>query len=496
MRRGFGLRLAQLGLLLFGLLGAAGSGASSVFAQESESAALDLQQAFNRIAETVGPAVVSISTEQIERVREYYRVNPFYRQNREQFFEEFYRRYEEGAPMREQRRFGLGSGVVIDEAGLILTNDHVVANADKITVTFSDGREVEGVVKAKDRRSDLAVIQVPAENLTVAHLGNSDLVRTGNWAVALGNPFGIVGSGAGSVGPEPTLTVGVISALGRSLPRTPGVTRDYSGLIQTDAAINPGNSGGPLVNIKGEVVGINVAIFSSSQGYEGIGFAIPSNKVQRLLQSLKEGRSVSYGWLGVQVQPLSANLAEYFASEPNEGVLIYTVLPDGPADKAGLEPGDVIVSYGSRPIRATPDLIQAVSSTEPGDTVDLEIVREGKHRSVEVRIGDSESQMTEEPREDEPRVSSGWRGMHVTGVSPVVIERFDLPFETSGVIVIRVEADSAAGRAGIRPGDMILELDRKRIKSLKDYEKRINEVKDNALVKTTRGFIVVETEAP
>ncbi len=492
------MRISQCLAMVLSLLVAQGSlcfSIPSALATENEtSPALELQNGFNRIAEKVGPAVVSISTEQVEKVREYYRGNPHYRPDREQFFEEFFRQYEEGAPTREQKRFGLGSGVVIDESGLILTNEHVIANADKIMVTFSDGREVEGVVQGKDKRSDLAVIKVDVEGLTAAQLGNSDLVRTGHWAIALGNPFGIVGSGTENVGPEPTLTVGVVSATNRSLPRTPHMNRDFTGLIQTDAAINPGNSGGPLLNIKGEVIGINVAIFSSSRGYEGIGFAIPTNKVQRLLENLKEGRTVSYGWLGVQVQPMTQNLADHFKVEPHQGVLVYTVLPKGPADEAKMRSGDVLMRYNDTPIRSVNDLIQAVSFTQPGEGVTVLVLRDGKEKKLTVRIGDSESQMPEAEELNSPKVSESWRGMHVAGISPVAIEKFNLPFDTSGVIVIKVDADSPAGEAGLRAGDRIVEINEQSVKSFDDYEKRVRGVKGDVLVKTTRGYLVIQSE--
>ena len=228
-----------------------------------------LQAAFIRIAEQVGPAVVSISTEQVERVQQRFRGHPF---SGDDQFEDFFRQFYGDAPEQEFRRFGLGSGVIIDERGFILTNEHVIADVEKITVTLADGRELAGELTGKDPRSDLAVIKVDAKKLPAAKLGDSSTVKTGQWAVALGNPFGLIGTGPSvrAMGAEPTLTVGVVSALNRQLPRTSRADRDYAGLIQTDAAINPGNSGGPLLNLQGEVIGINVAILTSSRGFEGI----------------------------------------------------------------------------------------------------------------------------------------------------------------------------------------------------------------------------------
>ena len=250
--------------------GPAGASSSPV-AQASSIAEALLKEPFVRVAKQVGPAVVSISTEQIEQVQRYFRGHPFMGDDPfEQFFQEFFGE----APNQEFKRFGLGSGVLIDKRGFILTNEHVVGDADKITVTLSDGREFDGEVKGKDIRSDLAVIKIASDELPVATLGDSDMLQTGQWAIALGNLFGLSGSSS----PEPTLTVGVISATHRHLPRLGRTDRDYSSLIQTDAAINPGNSGGPLLNLDGEVIGVNVAIISSGRGFEGVGFAVAFNK--------------------------------------------------------------------------------------------------------------------------------------------------------------------------------------------------------------------------
>ena len=309
-------------------------------AQAAPSEAETLQTAFTRVSQQAGPAVVSISTEQIERVRQYFRGHPFMGQGGEDPFDDFFRQFYGEAPTeREFRRFGLGSGVIIDERGYILTNEHVVADADKITVTLADGREFEGVVKGKDARSDLAVVKIVGKKLTVAKLGDSSIVQAGQWAIALGNPFGLIATGpsALALGAEPTLTVGVVSALNRQLPRTSRLDRDYTGLIQTDAAINPGNSGGPLLNLRGEVIGINVAILTSSRGFEGIGFAIPINKAKVVIDSLIEGKRVAYGWLGVSIQDITDDVADYYGLADRDGVLVYQVLPNGPAMKAGMK---------------------------------------------------------------------------------------------------------------------------------------------------------------
>ncbi len=449
-----------------------------------------LQGAFQRIAEQMGPAVVSISTEQIERVRQYFRIHPFFG---EEPFEDFFRQFYGDQPEREFHRFGLGSGVIIDPEGFVLTNEHVVADAEKITVTLADGREFTGTVKGKDPRSDLAVIKIDAKKLPAAPLGDSDTVQTGQWAVALGNPFGLMGVGPSvrALGAEPTLTVGVISALNRSLPRaSPRYDRDYSGLIQTDAAINPGNSGGPLLNLRGEVIGINVAILTSSRGFEGIGFAIPINKAKGILDTLKEGKQVVYGWLGIQIQDITDDVAEYYGLTDHEGVVVYQVLPDSPASQAGLQDGDIVKAYDGQPIRHSRELIDLVSQTKAGRRVGVEILRDGARQTLQVEIG-------ERPLEvelGEGGATEAWRGLQVSDLSSDELERFNLPPGTTGVLVVDVASGSLAEQAGLRPGDVINEINRVRIESASDYRNAVAQVKGNAnaLVRTSRGYVVIK----
>jgi serine protease Do len=380
--------------------------------------------------------------------------------------------------------------VIIDEQGFILTNEHVVTEADKITVTLADGREFSGEVKGKDARSDLAVVKIDAKKLPVAALGSSDHLKTGQWVVALGNPFGLAGADASSIGPEPTLTVGVISALHRQLPRPMRSDRNYSDLIQTDAAINPGNSGGPLVNLKGEVIGINVAIISSSRGFEGIGFAIPSNKASAVLDALIEGRKVLYGWLGVQIQDITQDVAEYYHLADREGVLVFQVLPDGPAVKAGMKDGDIIKTFDGRAVKNARELVDLVGMTKIGRRVPLEMLREGKRMSVSVEVG-------ERPAQEElaQELGAAWRGAHVAALTPEAVESSGLGPEASGVVVTDVDPDSPASEARLMPGDVINEINRVRIESLADYRKVIEKVQGNALVRTQRGYVVIKAAA-
>ncbi len=488
MKRGLGQGIFLL--LVGGVFAAVGLNPS---AQAAPSEAETLQTAFTRVAQQAGPAVVSISTEQIERVRQYFRGHPYMGQGGDDPFDDFFRQFYGEVPQeREFRRFGLGSGVIIDEHGLILTNEHVVADADKITVTLADGREFEGVVKGKDPRSDLAVVKIDGKKLTAAKLGDSSTVESGQWAIALGNPFGLVATGAAArgLGAEPTLTVGVVSALNRQLPRTTRYDRDYTGLIQTDAAINPGNSGGPLLNLRGEVIGINVAILTSSRGFEGIGFAIPVNKAKLVLSSLIEGKRVVYGWLGVQIQDITDDVAEYYGLKDRDGVLVYQVLPESPATKAGIRDGDIVKAYNGNAIHHSRELIDQVSLSKAGDRATMEILREGKRQTVQIQIGE---------RPADPDVSGStaigeaWRGMQVAPVNQATAEQFGVAPTISGVVIIDVKDNSPADEAGVRPGDVINEINRVRIDSINDYRKVITQVRGNALVKTNRGYVVIKT---
>ena len=452
-----------------------------------------LEQAFIQIGEQAGPAVVSISTEQIEQVQRYFKVHPFFGGGGQEPFDEFFREFfGEGAPQGSQefRRFGLGSGVIIDDKGLILTNEHVVADADKITVTLSDGRELSGEVKGKDVRSDLAIIKIDGgQRLPVARLGDSDHLKAGQWAIALGNPFGMVGpSGSEALGSEPTLTVGVVSALQRRLPRMARSDRDYSGLIQTDAAINPGNSGGPLLNLDGEVIGINVAILTSSRGFEGVGFAIPINRAKAVIGDLIEGRRILYGWLGIQIQDITPDVAEYYGLTDREGVLVYQVLDGSPAKLAGMQDGDIVKTFDGAPVKQARELVDIVGRSKVGRKASLEFLREGKRQTVEVEIG-------ERPSEGEVATSSTgdlWRGVQVSEVTPELAERFGVDASAGGVVITEIAPDSPAVQAKLQAGDVINEINRIPVRSMTDYRQITAKVQGNALVRTQRGYIVVK----
>lgn len=447
-----------------------------------------MEDAIINVAETTGKAVVSISTERTEKVkgggRQFYYRSPFGSQFGEddpfqKFFEDFFGQM----PQREYKQMGLGSGVIIDPKGYILTNQHVIEEADKITVTLSDGRNFKAVIKGQDSRSDLAIIQINAHNLPIALLGDSDHLKIGQWAVAIGNPFGFA-----MQDPEPTVTAGVISALHRSLGRSLGRERDYGDLIQTDAAINPGNSGGPLVNLKGEVIGINVAIFSTSGGYEGVGFAIPINNAKRVISKLIEGKKIAYGWFGVTVQDLTDELAKYFGLPDKNGALVVGALEGSPAQKAGIKESDIIKKFDNKPINNVRELLSAVGKAEIGSKVKVVVMRDKKEIALEAEVAERPEDLGEKAPEGP---GANWRGLTVEELSPETAKRFGIE-ETKGIVVVDVEASTPADEAGVISGDVILEINKQGIKNLSDYENITKSLKEDALVKLSRGYVLIK----
>jgi len=437
-----------------------------------------------KVAQVVGKAVVSISTETKQRVGGYRRApfNDFGDEFFGRFFEEFFGRM----PEREFKRQGLGSGVIISPEGYILTNEHVVSDADEIKVRLADGREFNAEIKGKDARSDLAVIKIKADNLPVAELGESDDLKIGQWVLAIGNPFAFAIEGA-----EPTVTVGVISALHRDLPVLGRRDRNYADLIQTDAAINPGNSGGPLVNMKGQVIGINVAIITTTGGYQGLGFAIPANKAKKILKKLIKGEEILYGWLGVSIQDLNEDLKNYFGLKEKEGVIIVKVFKNSPASKAGLREGDLILTFNGKNIRKVKDLVETVSQENPGEKVKVGILRENKHLNIDVTLG-KRPQDLESLAEEAGEI--GFRGLEVEDITPELSSRYRI-VEEGGVVVTYVEPDSPADEAGIIPSDVITNVEGERVLNKQEFLEAIGDLKGDCLIKTSRGFFVIKEEA-
>jgi serine protease Do len=448
--------------------------------------ALSLQDAFVKVSKDAGQAVVSISTEHTEHYQtRYYPFGQF----EDQFFDDFFM---EG-PQREFKRMGLGSGFIINKEGYIITNEHVIRGADIIKVTLPDAREFEASLTGSDAYSDLAVIKIESKTeLPFVKLGDSDNVQIGHWAIAIGNPFAFAVKN-----PEPTVTVGVISALHRSLPVTDKRAREYSDLIQTDAAINPGNSGGPLVNIYGEVIGINVAIFTLSGGSEGIGFAIPINAAKRIISDLIQGKKILYGWLGVIIQDVDDNLASYFGLSDTSGVLVSRVVEASPAEKAGLKTGDIIVSLDNEKIKNTESLVRSILKKNVGDQAILGVARDLKLYSVVVEIGampedkDAVMQAKTKPQPAQ-KVISSWRGLEeVSDITAEIARRFNISAK-SGVVVVSVQSGSQVERSGIRPGDVIYEINRMQVKNMADYLSIVGKISGDALIGTYRGYVIVK----
>lgn len=452
-----------------------------------------MREAIINVAGTTGKAVVSISTEHTTKIkggRGYFFGSPFggeFPFQEDDPFRRFFDDFLGEIPDREYKHMGLGSGVIIDPEGYILTNQHVVDEASKITVTLSDGRQFKGEVKGQDVRSDLAVIKISARNLPVATLGDSDDLKIGEWVVAIGNPFGFA-----LQNPEPTVTVGVVSALHRTLGRIISRDKDYSDLIQTDAAINPGNSGGPLVNLNEEVVGINVAIFTTTGGYQGVGFAIPVNNAKRIIAQLIEGKKILYGWLGVTVQDLTDELAQYFGLSEKKGVLIANVLDDSPAQKAGIKEGDIITQFDNKKVANVKEMLQAVAKSEVGSRVKVDLIRDKKPVNLSVEIGERPPDIEEAiSRAQEGKTADYWRGLQVAGLSSEAGGRFKTG-EDKGVVVIDIQPDSPAEQSGLMPGDVILQINKEPVNNTDDYQRITKDLKGDCLVMAVRGYFIIK----
>jgi serine protease Do len=366
---------------------------------------------------------------------------------------------------REFRQHGTGSGVVIRTDGVVLTNNHVVDGARDITVTLADQREYPASVLGRDPKTDLAVLKIRAQDavLPVATLGDSDALRVGDWVLAVGNPFGL----------SNTVTAGIVSAKGRAIGAGP-----YDDFIQTDAPINPGNSGGPLFNEHGEVVGINTAIFSQNGGSVGIGFAIPVNLVKELVPQLETTGSVTRGWIGVAIQDLTPALAESLGIENARGALVAEVAPDSPAATAGIQRGDVIIAYAEKPVSKLATLPAAVAATPIGKTVSVEVMRNGKKKTLEVTV----ARLAEETALAAAGASEkGAWGLAVRELDPQERARVGVD-ATAGVLVTGVRPDSPAAAAGVRPGDVILQANRLAVGSIPDLERAVSGVKAGSLL--------------
>ena len=457
---------------------------------------------FADLAEEVSPAVVGVVVEQeFQGVNfEGERQNPFapgspYRE----FFERFFGEGIPGMPnpegephRRGQPRNGLGSGFIIDSSGYVVTNHHVVGNAMNITVTLDDGRELEAELVGGDRRTDLALLKVEAEEpLPTVEFGDSDAVRVGDWVMAVGNPFGFGG----------TVTVGVVSARGRDLRG--GSLVDF---LQVDAPINRGNSGGPTFDLEGRVIGINTAIFSPNGGNVGIGFAIPANAAERIIEDLKDDGQVSRGWLGVRIQPVTDEIAEGFGLEEPMGALVAKVEEESPASQAGLKAGDVILEWDGAEIARFKDLSRAVAETSAGEEVEVVLWRNGAEEALTVETGHFDEEQV--AALDQKALPGKGRALGDVGLKLVEIDeekrrQLGLDEEAEGVLVTDVERGSAAARAGIQRGDVIESVALEDTESVEALRQSIEEAQEEGknlvpLLINRRGeqsFVTLEIQA-
>lgn len=429
---------------------------------------------FAELSKKLTPAVVNISTTRVLQQNPFFSgPNPFGEQSP---FQEFWERFFGGQMPKEFKTKSLGSGVIIDKEGHIVTNNHVIKDATEIVVILSNQKEYNAGVVGKDPKTDLALIRIDAgKDLKTATLGNSDQLQVGEWVIAIGNPFGL----------SETITAGIVSAKGRVIGAGP-----YDDFIQTDASINPGNSGGPLFNFWGEVVGINSAIVAQGQG---IGFAIPINIVKEVVSQLKEKGKVVRGWLGIGVQQVTPQLAESFGLKEAKGALVSQVYKDTPADKAGIQQGDVILKFNGKEVNSAHDLPQLVANTSPGTEVTITILRDGKRRKLETTIVEMEK---EEMVAKEPAEKS--LGMSVQNITPPLAERLGLE-DTQGAVVTGVEPGSLASDAGIARGDVVLEINRNPVEDVSAFKQEIKSAMKgkNILFLIRRGdrnlYLAVET---
>jgi len=402
---------------------------------------------FVDLAEKLKPSVVNISTTQVVRGERLPRgpsgENPFQGNP----FEDLFRRFFGDIPQQEFKRQSLGSGFIINKDGYIVTNNHVVEGASEIKVILSDKREYDAEIVGRDPKTDLALIKISSpQPLPFAHLGDSDKLRVGEWVMAIGNPFGL----------GHTVTTGIVSAKGRIIGAGP-----YDDFIQTDASINPGNSGGPLINMRGEIIGINTAILAGGQG---LGFATPVNLAKPILLQLRDKGSVTRGWLGVQIQSVTPDLAKSLGLSRPQGALVTEVSEGGPAKKAGIQRGDIIISFDGKAVEEIAELPRLVANTPVGKEVSLRVLRKGKEQIFQVTV----AELKDERAAARSVPAAPEFGMIVQDLTPDLARGLGLS-RTRGVVVTRVAPGGAADRAGVRQGDVVLEVDEKEVPTVRDF---------------------------
>ena len=420
---------------------------------------------FATLAKRVGPSVVNVSTTQVRKAAADV-PSPF---DGDDPMSQFWQRFFGGRiPRGSQRQMGLGSGFIIDRNGTILTNYHVVDGAQKISVTLSDGKSYDAKVLGKDQKTDIAVIKIDAgQDLPAVTLGDSDRLDVGEWVMAIGNPFGL----------DHTVTSGIVSAKGRQIGAGP-----YDNFIQTDASINPGNSGGPLINLRGEVVGITTAIYSQSGGNIGIGFAIPTNSIKEVLPQLKDKGRVVRGYLGTTVQKITPEIADSLGVKQQRGALVADVVRGSPAERAGIKTGDIITEFNSKEVKDSTELPGLVARVAPGTGTSIKVLRDGKEMTLAITVG--------EMKDTEVAASGqqGELGLAVQPVTPEVAQSLGLD-RAEGLVITEVKPGSAADDAGLREGDLITQINRRPVKNLADYNREMAQSKkgQSVLLLVRRG---------
>lgn len=463
-----GLTLFMAIALVAGLSSAGiASAKEKVISRESVNLLTRLSDALAEVADAARPAVVNISTTSTVTMQE----NPFGDMLNDPFFRRFFGdQFGQQGQKRKYKSSALGSGVIVSENGYILTNNHVIKGADEIKVILYDKREFKGKVVGSDPRTDLAVIKINAKDLSTLKIGESTKLKTGDIVLAIGNPFGL----------NQTITMGIVSAVGRS---NVGIA-DLEDFIQTDAAINPGNSGGALVNSSGELVGINTAIFSTSGGYMGIGFAIPADMAKTVMNSIIKHGKVIRGYLGVSIQNLTPDLAKSLGIKETSGALISGVEKGSPAEKAGLKRGDLVTELDGKKVADSTSLRNMISANAPGTKTAVKVIRDGKEQTVSVTLGEYKEKKVIRKSE----YNNALKGVTVQELTPTLQDKLNLPDNTTGVVVTDISSDSPATEL-LQQGDLIQEVNRTPIQDAQDYDQVVSKIgeKDAVLLLIYRG---------
>ena len=425
---------------------------------------IETSKAFTEIVSAVSPAVVNISTTKVRQIEtDSLFDDPFF---------DLFRPFNDFGMPKKWKEKSLGSGVIVSSDGYIITNNHVVEKGEEIRVTLFDKSTFKGKLVGADPKTDIAIIQIDANSLPTLKWGDSEELQVGEFVLAIGNPYSL----------NPTVTMGIISAVGRA---NVGIA-DYEDFIQTDAAINPGNSGGPLVNVKGELIGINTAIFSRTGGYQGIGFAVPSNMVRVIMDQLVQQGKVTRGWIGVTIQELTPELSQKFGADRTQGALVSDVMKGGPAAKAGLKRGDIIIAFNGKIVKDVSNLRNMVAQSKIGNEVKIKILRSGKEYAIKVKI-------IEFPRArevaailpDQSTAKSGsgvLTGITIMDLTKETLRQLGFNKNESGVVVVKVEAGSPADEAQIRKGDIIKEINKKKIENVENFNKITSNMKKSETV--------------